>query len=200
MGNNMTSNIGNMKMKNVKKNARIDPTNKKNSWYLVPVDVGTKVRVNMKFASQQIQEVRDAFAIYDKNSTGTIPTKSFICVMRSLGYNLTESETFDMICEIDFNQSGVIHFMEFVEMWAKISSALDETIKEAFNFFDKNGSGSISIEEFRQVMVTEGAQMTDKEIEEILNEADKDGDGEIDIVEFVAMLLHSGNMASTLSS
>ena len=192
MGNNMTSSIGSIKIKNTKKNARNRGPTKKDSWYLVPVDVGTKVRVNMKFSSQQIQEVRDAFAIYDKNSTGTIQTKSLICVMRSLGYNLTEAETFDMICEIDFNNTGVIHFMEFVEMWAKISSALDETIKEAFNFFDKNGSGSISIEEFKQVMVTEGAQMSDKEIEEILMEADKDGDGEIDIDEFVAMLLHPG--------
>ena len=113
----------------------------------------------MKFSSQQIQEVRDAFAIYDKNSCGSIPAKHFICVMRSLGYNLTEMETFEMICEIDYDNTGVIHFMEFVEVWAKISTALDETIKEAFNFFDKNGSGSISIDEFKDVMVTEGEDL-----------------------------------------
>ena len=86
---------------------------------------------------------------------------------------------------------GLIHFMEFVETWAKFSTDLDDAIKEAFNHFDKDGSGRISLDEFREVMITEGAQMTDEEIEEILNEADADGDGQIDINEFVDLLLKS---------
>ena len=161
------------------------------SWYLVPVGVGTKNRVYMKFSSQDIHEVKDAFAMYDKHRTGAIPTKSFISVMRSLGHNLTEEETYDMICEVDFNKTGVIHFMVFVQAWAKFSTDLNDVIKEAFNLFDKDGSGSISMDEFREVMVTEGAQMTDKEIEEILKEADANGNGQIDINEFVALLLKS---------
>ena len=66
-------------------------------------------------------------------------------------------------------------------MWAKYSGDIDETIKEAFNLFDKDGSGAISMEEFRKVMVNEGAQMTDAEIDEIINEADIDGDGQLNI-------------------
>ena len=72
-------------------------------------------------------------------------------------------------------------------------------IKEAFDVFDKDGSGSISIDEFREVMVTEGADLTDEEIEEILHEADADGDGQIDIDEFVALLLKSGTDGLTFS-
>ena len=163
-------------------------------WYLVPVDVGRKVRVNMKFSSQDIHEVRDAFAMYDKHLNGTIPTKSFISVMRALGHNLTEEQTSDMVFTVDYNRTGVIHFMEFVEVWAKYTMEFDDIIiKEAFNVFDKDGSGSISIEEFREVMLTEGAELTDEEIEEILREADADGDGQIDIDEFVALLMNSGN-------
>lgn len=76
---------------------------------------------------------------------------------------------------------GVIDFVEFLEMWAKFTGDLDETIKEAFNLFDKDGSGAISMEEFRRVMVNEGAQMTDEEIDEIIAEADVDGDGQLNI-------------------
>ena len=37
------------------------------------------------------------------------------------------------------------------------------------------------MEEFRKVMVNEGAQMTDAEIDEIIHEVDLDGDGQLNI-------------------
>ena len=81
------------------------------SWFLVPVGVGKENRVHMKFSSQEIHQVRDAFAYHDRNSDGTIPTKSFIFVMRSLGHNLTEEETYDLIREVDYNNTGLIHLL-----------------------------------------------------------------------------------------
>ena len=63
----------------------------------------------------------------------------------------------------------IIHFMKLVQAWAKFSTDLNDVIKEVFNLFDKDGSGSISVDEFREVMVIEGAQMTDEEIDDILN-------------------------------
>ena len=127
------------------------------AWYLVPVQVDSKIRVDMKFSSQDIHKVRDAFAMYDKRSDGTIPTKCFISVMRALGHNVTEEQTNDIIFSVDYNQSGVIHFMEFVEVWAKYTTEFDSAIiKEAFEMFDKDFSGKIDVEEFRQVVMTAG--------------------------------------------
>ena len=50
--------------------------------------------------------------------------------------------------------------------------------------------GTISMEEFRKVMVNEGAQMTDEEIDEIIHEVDLDGDGQLNI---------DGNLYFTIS-
>ena len=55
-----------------------------------------------------------------------------------------------------FLGNGVIDFIEFLQMMAKMASDIDETIKEAFYIFDSDGSGAISSEEFREVMVTQG--------------------------------------------
>ena len=51
----------------------------------------------------------------------------------------------------------------------------------AFKLFDSDGSGTISMEEFRNVMVNEGAQTTDAEIDEAICELDIDGDGQLNI-------------------
>ena len=112
------------RIKSLRKTLKPRPVHKQAAWYLVPVGVGTKNQVYMKFSNQDIHEVKEAFAMYDKNRTGTISTKSFIFAMRSLGHNLTEEETYDMIREVDYNKTGVIHFMEFVEAWAKFQQIL----------------------------------------------------------------------------
>ena len=45
--------------------------------------------------------------------------------------------------------------------------------------FDKDGNGSISGEELRQVMTNLGERLTDDDVREMIREADIDGDGEI---------------------
>ncbi len=52
--------------------------------------------------------------------------------------------------------------------------------RAAFNVFDKDGSGTISADELRQVMKSLGENLTDEEIDEMIREADKDKNGTID--------------------
>jgi len=146
------------------------------------------IKEELKLDEAQIDEVKEAFALYDKNGDGTITTKALISVMRSLGKNPTEDETEDLINEVDLDGNGVIDFIEFLEMVAKMTQDVDETIKEAFFIFDADGSGSISTDEFREVMTSQGAKLSSSECNEIISEADADGDGEINLEEFVNLL------------
>jgi calmodulin len=52
--------------------------------------------------------------------------------------------------------------------------------RAAFDVFDKDGSGTISADELRQVMKSLGENLTDAEIDEMIKEADKDRNGTID--------------------
>lgn len=52
--------------------------------------------------------------------------------------------------------------------------------RAAFAVFDKDGSGTISADELRQVMKSLGEDLTDREIDEMIAEADKDRNGTID--------------------
>jgi len=60
--------------------------------------------------------------------------------------------------------------------------------REAFNEFDKDGSGSISTKELVGVMRSIGQNPTEDEILELILEADTDGNGTIDFEEFLEMM------------
>jgi len=63
-----------------------------------------------------------------------------------------------------------------------------EETMAAFRVFDKDGSGTISASELRDVMKSLGENLSDAEIDEMIREADKDNNGTIDC-EFCAYFM-----------
>lgn len=53
-------------------------------------------------------------------------------------------------------------------------------MKSAFEVFDQDGSGTISLEELRKVMKSFGEILTEDELDSMIKEVDKNGDGTID--------------------
>lgn len=60
--------------------------------------------------------------------------------------------------------------------------------KEAFDMFDKDGSGHISVDEIYRVMKNMGMDMTKDEIKSMIADLDEDGSGEIDFEEFITFM------------
>ena len=62
----------------------------------------------------------------------------------------------------------------------KYAKALEEEVRVAFEFFDLDGNGFISVTELKQVALELGEELTEGEIDEMIREADVDGDGQVD--------------------
>ncbi|KAL7057255.1 hypothetical protein AAHC03_019038 [Spirometra sp. Aus1] len=67
-------------------------------------------------------------------------------------------------------------------------SSSEDRMREAFNVFDQDRNGFITVEEMRKVMKTLGQELTEDEIKLMIREADKDGDGQVNFEEFKSVM------------
>ncbi|XP_026664744.2 caltractin-like isoform X1 [Phoenix dactylifera] len=69
-----------------------------------------------------------------------------------------------------------------------LSQQKRQEIKEAFELFDTDGSGTIDAKELNVAMRALGFEMTEEQVNQMIAEVDKDGSGAIDFDEFVYMM------------
>jgi len=97
----------------------------------------------------------------------------------------TVKKTFQLV---DVDHSSEIDFSEFVTATAcRIQLLKESKLKTAFDFFDKDKSGTIDLDEIKQVLGG-GQNCSDKVWKEVVGEIDVNGDGEIDFEEFKLMM------------
>ncbi|XP_002138728.1 neo-calmodulin-like [Drosophila pseudoobscura] len=141
----------------------------------------------ISLSPEQIKEIREAFAVYDRDNTGAITCRELGVVMRSLGQTPTEAELYDMIEEIDADNNGTIEFVEFLQMMSKNYQVLnkDESVRAAFEVFDRDADGFISAQEMKAVILSLGEKVNDQEFDEMFREVDLDNDGQLSFDEFL---------------
>ncbi|GAB2218572.1 hypothetical protein Droror1_Dr00001799 [Drosera rotundifolia] len=69
-----------------------------------------------------------------------------------------------------------------------LSSQKRQEIKEAFELFDTDGSGTIDAKELNVAMRALGFEMNEQQIKQMIADVDKDGSGAIDFDEFCHMM------------
>lgn len=121
--------------------------------------------LSSKFTEEQLDELKEAFAVYDMNRDGSITTRELGTVMRQLGQNPTEAEILEMIKEVDKNNSGTITFEEFTMLMSGKMKNVDteDDIRDAFRVFDVNGNGFISAQELLHVATNLGEKLSEEE-------------------------------------
>jgi calcium-dependent protein kinase len=88
----------------------------------------------------------------------------------------------------DADGSGEIDYSEWVVATMDKRKLLsNEKLETAFNLFDKDGSGTISADEIKEVLGV-GKNIDEKIWNDIVMEVDGNGDGEISFTEFKIMM------------
>ena len=143
-----------------------------------------------KLTSEQIEQYKSAFSLFDKDGDGTIKSKEVGTVMRALGMNPTESEVVDLVNEVD-DGNGLIDFPEFLVIMARKADDFDaeNELLEAFRHFDKTGSKKVGMDVFKDVVLNMGEKISEEELNEFIEAVDLDPRADIEYEELIKLIL-----------
>merc|ERR1712184_229498 len=124
-----------------------------------------------RLSEEQMEEIREAFGLFDGDQSGAIDVRELKAAMRALGFEVKNEELKKMVSDIDNDGNGTIEFGEFLQMM----------------------TGKMGEKDTRE-------NIDEEELQDMINQADRDGDGEINIDEFYRIMKKKGNFLEDLSS
>ncbi|KAG6500172.1 calcium-dependent protein kinase 26-like [Zingiber officinale] len=138
-------------------------------------------------SEEEIAGLREMFKAMDTDNSGSITFDELKAGLRRYGSTLKDTEIRDLMEAADVDNSGTIDYGEFIAATVHLNKLeREEHLVAAFSYFDKDGSGYITVDELQQAC--EEHNMTDAFLEDIIKEVDQDNDGRIDYGEFVTMM------------
>ncbi|AAZ10817.1 centrin, putative [Trypanosoma equiperdum] len=158
----------------------------------LPVPAPRKRRFEL--TDEQRQEIREAFELFDSDKNGLIDAHEMKVSMRALGFDAKKEEVLRMMQDCaarDQHNNPLMDLAGFTDLMTERFAQRDprqEMIK-AFQLFDENNTGKISLRSLRRVARELGENMTDEELQAMIDEFDTDQDGEINLDEFLAIML-----------
>ncbi|KDO26965.1 hypothetical protein SPRG_07678 [Saprolegnia parasitica CBS 223.65] len=146
-----------------------------------------------ELSEDQKKELMEAFELFDINKSGTVDHYELKVMMRALGFDVKKSEVTQLVDEVDIHRSGRVHLDDFLEiMRRKITSRdPDEEILKAFELFDDDQSGQITLKNMRRIAKEMGESLTDDELQAMIDEFDTNQDGTINRDEFLQIMKES---------
>merc|ERR1711998_721503 len=155
-----------------------------------------------QLSDEQMDEIREAFNLFDGDQSGAIDVRELKAAMRALGFEVKNEELKKMVSDIDNDGNGTIEFGEFLQMMTGKMGEKDtrEDIEKVFKLFADDNTNKISFRNRARVAEELGETIDDEELQDMINQADRDGDGEINIDEFYRIMKKKGNFLEDLSS
>eukprot|EP00933_Yihiella_yeosuensis_P041209 TRINITY_DN3562_c0_g1_i2.p1 TRINITY_DN3562_c0_g1~~TRINITY_DN3562_c0_g1_i2.p1 ORF type:complete len:207 (+),score=48.83 TRINITY_DN3562_c0_g1_i2:67-621(+) len=126
---------------------------------------------------EQLEELREAFNLFDTEQAGAINARELKAALRALGFEVKKEDVKRMLSDIGKDPSQPIDFNEFCEMMKGRMPDKNSRgeIDKIFALFDEDETGKISFRNLKRIA-----------------QADKDGDGLINPEEFYRVMRKRG--------
>merc|ERR1712227_763872 len=94
-----------------------------------------------QLSDEQLDEIREAFSLFDSDASGMIDVRELKAAMRALGFEVKK-----MVMDVDNDGNGTIEFAEFLQMMTGKMGEKDtrEDIEKVFKLFDDDNTNKIS--------------------------------------------------------
>ena len=100
-----------------------------------------------------MEELKEAFHLFDTNHSGHIDAREFKAAMRALGYDVKKADVISCFAEVDKDISKNLSFEDFVKILTPKLRNRDskEEIAKIFKLFDEDNTGRISFKNLKKI-------------------------------------------------
>lgn len=142
----------------------------------------------MGVTTDYLDDIKQVFNNFDSDNPGKMPTSKLKFAMRAMGFE-PKNEEVKRISE-SYDKDGFIEQKDFVDLIVKrfTEKSASEEIMKAFQLFDKDHTGKITLADLQRVSDELGEKISNEELKEMIEEADLNGDSVIDEQEFLRIM------------
>ncbi len=132
-------------------------------------------------SNDEVDEIRQAFDLFDTNGTGKIDPKELKATMQSLGFDTKNPTIYTLIADLDTPEAaknGGVNFDDFV---GSINNKLgDKESKEGIHrifelFIDDPNADTITLSSLKKIAQELGENMSAEELKDMLERASANG-------------------------
>lgn len=144
---------------------------------------------NAGLSCEYLADINKTFERFDVKHEGRFEAKQLKFAMRALGFE-PKMEEIKRLTEQTATEDGHIARQDFVNLMVHrlTEKNVNEEILKAFQLFDSQHKGKITVEDLERVADELGEQLTPEELAEMIEEADLDGDKAVDSLEFLRIM------------
>merc|ERR1712066_149308 len=139
---------------------------------------------------QQLAEVNEAFELLDGDKDGKIDYYELKVALKALGFEVKKPEIERLFRSYDPQDTGNISRQDFMEIAKDMILKRDplEELKSAFELFDVDQQGGISVANLRRIARELDLAPTEDDLRAMVDEFDSDGDGLVSLDDFVQIM------------
>ncbi|EER06586.1 calmodulin, putative [Perkinsus marinus ATCC 50983] len=130
-----------------------------------------KPSTDIDLPQEAIDEYRRVFKLIDRENRGVLNPYEIGVLMRALGLSPTEDELKQIMDDYDLTNRKGINIDEFLEVMTRRThcTGLGKDLLKAFQLFDRDGNGYLSVRELREKLCSAGdAPFSAKEFDDFL--------------------------------
>ena len=141
------------------------------------------------FTEDEIEELKEAFNLFDTEGKGAINPRDLKAAMQSLGFETKNPIIFSIISDMDTGSEEGITFDAFLNILAgKLGDRQSkEGISRIFELFDCDKNGNVDINDLKKITKEIGESMSQEELKELLGRAASNG-AEITPEDFIQIM------------
>ncbi|KAJ2722010.1 Calcium-binding component of the spindle pole body (SPB) half-bridge [Coemansia sp. Benny D115] len=152
---------------------------------------GTRHAAVSRISDEKLEEIREAFNLFDTNKDGQLDYFELKVAMRALGFDQKKDEVLKIMQKNGTSDGLKISQEAFIKVMSEMISQRNpvEEYKKAFKLFDESNTGFINAANLRRIARELGENISEEEIRAMIDEFDMDNDGAINEDEFIKIMM-----------